>query len=280
MDITNFNQQAAGQLSMYGAMVSSNVASVGSALETNSIINGILLPITNFQEFFSDARSVVTQFEIQLDSELSYLGDQFNEFTSVAGSDINAVATDIGNILTSLYNFVQQAVDILISSPLLTATTFINPAIMLITMLLASDPVKLVADYSAWQSEVSSRQSVVIDNYNSIYTFVSTGLPQAENIILGLMSQFANFESAIINGRVQDLQQAWLRIANNGAPNAVEADLSRLWLLSHQEVLHSAAHHLQAVQPSHTLSAEAEPIEYVVTSPLETQTPAVHHLLN
>ncbi|KAJ1741869.1 hypothetical protein LPJ78_002960 [Coemansia sp. RSA 989] len=276
MDIASFNQQAAQQLSMYGSMLNSNVASIGSVLETNSVVNGVLLPITNFQEFVSDARSVVTDFESQLDSELSYLGDQFIEFTSVAGSDINAAATDIGSMLTSLYNFVQRAVDILISSPLLTATTLINPAIMLITMLLASDPVKLVADYSAWQSEVSSRQSIVVGNYNSIYTFISTGLPQAENAILGLMSQFANFESAVVNGRARDLQQAWLRIANNGASDAVKADLSRLWLLSHQEVLHSASHHLQAVQPSHTVSADAQPIDYMVMSAPEMQTATAH----
>ncbi|KAJ2825904.1 hypothetical protein IWW50_002633 [Coemansia erecta] len=176
-----------------------------------------MLPFTSFQEFYSDAHSVVTNFETQLNSELSYLNDQFQQFTSVAGSDINMAATDFGNILTSLYNFSQNAIDIMITSPLLTATTLINPVIMVITMLLSADPVKLIADYSAWESEISARQSMVIGNYHSIYTFVSTGLPQAENAILGLMSQFANFGSAVVNGRVEDLQKAWLRIAYNVA---------------------------------------------------------------
>ncbi|KAJ2302631.1 hypothetical protein IWW55_003329 [Coemansia sp. RSA 2706] len=280
MDVTSFNAQAAQQLSSFGNMVNSDVSSIGSVLETNSIVSGVLLPFTNFQEFYSDAHDAVTNFQTELNSELGYLGDQFNQFTSAVGSDINTAAIDAGNLLTSLYTFVQKAIDIMLSSPLLTATTLVNPVVMLVTMLLAADPVKLIADYSAWESEVSSRQTLVIGNYNSIYTFISTGLPQAENAVLGLMSQFANFGSALANGRIGDLQRAWLRIAHNGAENAVVADLSRLALLSHDEVLQSAlqsAVYQQRELPSHTASPDAEPIEYMAAPTAGHQTATKTH---
>ncbi|KAJ2801778.1 hypothetical protein H4R20_003544 [Coemansia guatemalensis] len=279
-DVSNLNSDALEQINMFGEMISSDVASVRSVFQTNSVVNGILLPLTNFPEFFSDAHSAVTDFETQLNSEVSYLGEQANSFLSAAGSDVTTAAKDVGDILNSLYSFVQKAIDIMLSSPPLTATTLINPIVFLVTMLFASDPVELVTNFSAWESEISSRQSVVIGNFNSVYTFVSTGLPQAENAILALLSQFASFGNAVTNGRIQSMPQAWRERAYDHISKAVSADYSRLVTLSNDESLQDA---LQSVvyyhhQSSHSLGAEPEAIQYMVLPTFGHETATATHI--
>ncbi|KAJ2479245.1 hypothetical protein IWW56_003222 [Coemansia sp. RSA 2131] len=103
-----------------------------------------------------------------------------------------------------------------------------------------------------------------------------------------LMSQFASFGSAVANWRVEELQHAWLRIANNGASNTVEADISRLSLLSHDEILHSVLQFdvrqtwllQQHRSPTHEQSADAQPIEYMDASEFVHQTATAAHSMS
>ncbi|KAJ2862475.1 hypothetical protein GGI22_002183 [Coemansia erecta] len=106
--------------------------------------------------------------------------------------DVNLAASDISKLLNSLYAFSQNGIQIMLSSPILTMLPIVNPIAMIVSAIIAADPVKMVTDYPAWQSEFSSRQAAVSNNYNSVYTFVSTGIPQAESMLLSIMSQISN----------------------------------------------------------------------------------------
>ncbi|KAJ2160969.1 hypothetical protein GGF46_001828 [Coemansia sp. RSA 552] len=232
MDITNFNGQAMEQINSIRSVLSSDLAAAGNVMQTNSFLNNMLLPLTNFPKFFSNAHDAVTDFESQLNTEIGDVNVQLNGFTSALGTDIYVAANDLGNLLGSLHTFVQNAGDIMISSPQLTATTLINHVIMLIMALLGTDPVKLVSDYNAWESKISSRESIVLANYNTLYTFVSTGLPQAESVVLGLLSGIAQFGNAVILARPvrqqqQQQQQEWLSSAYGGLWEMVEPGVAK-----------------------------------------------------
>ncbi|KAJ2079860.1 hypothetical protein H4R24_003482 [Coemansia sp. RSA 988] len=279
-DVSNRNSNVLEQVNMLGQIIRSDVASVRSVFQTNSVVNDILLPLTNFPEFFSGAHSAVAAFETQLNSEVSYHGEQISNFVSAIGGNVTVAATDVDNILNSLHSFVQKAIDIMLSSPPLTATTLINPIISLVTILFAANPIEFVTDYSAWQSKVSSRQSIIIDNFGSAYTFVSTGLPQAENDILALLSQFASFGNAVTDGKIQNILQAWRENAYYHISNAVSADVSRLVTLNNDESLRDALQSVDYYQhhSSQRFSAEAESIQYIMLPTFGHETATVTHI--
>ncbi|KAJ1890659.1 hypothetical protein LPJ81_005898, partial [Coemansia sp. IMI 209127] len=156
------------------------------------MVNAIMLPVTNLSLFLSNAQEAASSLELQINTEVSYINSRFDYITSVAMYDVNLAASDISKLLNSLYSFSQNGIQIMLSSPLLTMLPIVNPIAMAISAIIAADPVKMVTDYPAWQSEFSSRQAAVSNNYNTMYTFVSTGLPQAESMLLSIMSQISN----------------------------------------------------------------------------------------
>ncbi|KAJ1857980.1 hypothetical protein LPJ76_001331 [Coemansia sp. RSA 638] len=94
VDVTNFNGQVVQQLSVVEQLINIDVSSISGFLETNSMVNGVLLSFTNVQGYYSNVQDAVINFETQLSSELHVLGEQYEQFTSVAGSDINAATAD------------------------------------------------------------------------------------------------------------------------------------------------------------------------------------------
>ncbi|KAJ2711090.1 hypothetical protein H4R19_003417 [Coemansia spiralis] len=218
--LSSFNDQAMQQVSMVQSVFEIDIPSALSVLQTNNIVEQVLLPFTNFPEFYSSVQSDVAQAGSQLDVGLSQAEQQFESFTSVAGQEIAGAVADITKLFNSLYTFTQKGIDTMLTSPLLTAATLLNPMVLIVTMVLAADPVKLLTDYKAWDAELSTRQSVVNANYNSVYTFVSTGLPQAENVVLGLLSQLAKLGNGVINGGLQRHGQGWVERALGVGPAA------------------------------------------------------------
>ncbi|KAJ2568671.1 hypothetical protein IW140_003660 [Coemansia sp. RSA 1813] len=205
-DVNAFNQQAVQQVQSFAAMAQTDISSFNHMLQTNNIVNAIMLPVTNFPQFLSNAEDAATDLESRINTELSYINSQIDYITSLAVYDVSAAATDISKLLNSVYSFSQNGIEIMLGSPLLTMATMINPVIMLVGAVLAADPVKMATDYPAWQSEFSSRQSVVSKNYNSVYTLVSTGLPQAESVLLSILSQLSKFTNGLTNNlRLQEI---------------------------------------------------------------------------
>ncbi|KAJ2782264.1 hypothetical protein GGI15_002962 [Coemansia interrupta] len=201
MQASSLGQVGQQNLQSIGSNINSQLAIAQQFARTNSVINGILLPLTNFAEFRTDVQVAAASIQSLVNSEVSYANHELASIASVAASDVNAAVQDIGRVLTSLYGFSQEAVEILLSNPLLTALPLLNPALLVVAAVAAADPVKLVTDYPAWQSEVESRQSVANANANSVYTLVSTGLPKVESAALGLLSQLANIGNIVLNNQ-------------------------------------------------------------------------------
>ncbi|KAJ2559441.1 hypothetical protein EV175_000334 [Coemansia sp. RSA 1933] len=141
--------------------------------------------------FMSNAQNAITNLESQINTEMSYMSIQFSSITSVAVYDINMAVSDISKLLNSLYTFSQKSIEILLSSPVLQMLPMLNPMAMMVAGVIASDPVLMISNYTAWQSQYSSRQSLVSNNFNTMYTMVSTGLPQIENVLLSLMTRIS-----------------------------------------------------------------------------------------
>ncbi|KAJ1851093.1 hypothetical protein LPJ73_003160 [Coemansia sp. RSA 2703] len=211
-EVMSLIQSISLQASSLGQIGQQNLQSIGSNINsqitvaqqyarTNSVINGILLPLTNFAEFRTDVQVAAASIQSLVNSEVSYASQELASIASVASSDINAAVQDIGRVLSSLYGFSQEAIEIILSNPLLTALPLLNPALLAVAAVAAADPVKLFTDYPAWQSEVASRQSVANANANSVYTLISTGLPKVENAALGLLSQLANIGNIVLNNQ-------------------------------------------------------------------------------
>ncbi|KAJ1731724.1 hypothetical protein LPJ61_002393 [Coemansia biformis] len=272
--VSSFNDQAMQQISMVQSVFEHDIPSAIDVLRTNSIVNDVLLPFTNFPEFYSGVRSEATRLGSQLDVDLSQAEQQFESFTSVAAKEIGAAVTDVTSLFNSVYSFTQKGIEIMLSSPLLTAATMLNPMVLIVTMVLSADPVKLLTDFPAWEAELSTRQAAVNANYNSLYTFVSTGLPQAENVILGLLSQVAVLGNGVIKGRLQRVGLGW----PEGAPdssNAAANDIDRTRVLlgsnnAMRDAVRSAVYYrLQpglvpgAVKATTDAAAAAEAIQYM-----------------
>ncbi|KAJ2614023.1 hypothetical protein H4S08_001905 [Coemansia sp. RSA 1365] len=157
-----------------------------------------------------------------------------------------------------------------LANPPLTATKLMNSLMSLLTELFGADPVKIGANYSAWESELSSRQSILIENYNSVYTYVSTRVPQAESAVIALLSQYAKFWDAVTNGKIQSMSQAWRDDVYNHISSAVSIDASQLVTLNNDKSIQNA---LQSVvyyhQSSHDLSTVAEAIQYMALPTFE-----------
>ncbi|KAI9501509.1 hypothetical protein BX070DRAFT_37100 [Coemansia spiralis] len=256
-DINSFNKQAARQVEMMAQMARSDISSFNSMLQTNAIVSAVLMPITNLSGFISNAQDALTDLESRVNTQISYINSEISYITSLAVYDVNAAATDIGKVLNSLYSFTQQGVEILISSPLLSAATILNPVIMLALAVIAADPVKMVTDYPAWQSEFSSRESVVNSNFNSVYTLVSTGLPQAESVIIGILSQLAKLTNNIANLRLQTLLKESLLSKSFGSSlNAAMVGIGNLSQLPGIDGSNNEAHAaLQSVAYYHLYSS-------------------------
>lgn len=199
--IASFANNVIKDVQSVATQINKDVSSVNSVLGTNSLVNDILLPFTNFPQFTHNAQSRITQFETRVMSDVDYANKQLQSFTSVAGQTINSTATNVGQTIYSLNEFVQKVVSVVVSSPILIGLTLVNPAIALVTALAAADPVKLVTNYPEWQKEFNSRQSVAISNFNSAYSFVSTGLPIAGNAVLGALSQISSYGQEVMDSR-------------------------------------------------------------------------------
>ncbi|KAJ2782021.1 hypothetical protein H4R18_002526 [Coemansia javaensis] len=253
--VASFNSQAASQITAAESQLASGVSSVASVLQTNSIVNAVLLPFTDFSAFDAGVRSEAAKLGSRIDADVEYAEQQLESFSSSAGRAIGSAATDASRLFNSVYSFAQKGVDVMLSSPLLTAATLINPVVFAAAMAFAADPVKLLTDYPAWEAEVNSRQSVVSANFGSVYTFVSTGLPQAENAALGILSELAKFGNNVMSVRIQRLEQG-------------RADVTA------RDALRSAAYYqLQTGYAPHT---EAGSVQYVPvpTPAAETATAA------
>ncbi|PIA17288.1 hypothetical protein COEREDRAFT_7642 [Coemansia reversa NRRL 1564] len=278
LDMSNLNSDALKQISIFEQMLNSEVASVSSVLQTNSFVNGILLPFTNFSEFLSDAHGAVSNFETQLNSEVNHLEEQASKLASAVRGDVTIAATDFGNILNLLQSFSQKVINMTLATPPLTATTLMNSLMSSLIKLFGADPVKTGTNYSAWESEVSSRQSVLIGNYNSVYTYVSTRLPQAESAVIALLSQYAKFWDAVTNGKIQSMSQAQREDAYSHISSAVSSDASQLVTLNNDESIQNA---LQSVvyyhQSSHGLGTVTESIQYMALPTFEYESATATH---
>ncbi|KAJ1997480.1 hypothetical protein GGI04_005388, partial [Coemansia thaxteri] len=192
LEAHNAGVRGMAQLNSIAKALGSDAQSVASVLKTNSVANQLLLPITNYPLFKAEVQIVASNLQSRLDADVSYIKEQLETFTSVAVQDITAAAIDIRALLASLYAFSQEAVDIILTSPLLTALMLLNPALLVGSTLAAVDPAKLVTNYSQWKQEAGARQSSMLGNYKSIYSFVSTALPLLEDGLLGILGQISN----------------------------------------------------------------------------------------
>ncbi|KAJ2889730.1 hypothetical protein GGI21_006453 [Coemansia aciculifera] len=172
--------------------ISSRAFSVANFITRNPLANQLLLPFTAYPAFKSEAREAIQSFESLMMADANYVKEQLQIFNSIALHDVTAVTTDIKRLLTSLYSFSQEAVDIILTSPLLTALTLINPGLIVATMLAASDPIQLLTNFPSWKLQAGERQWSMASNYKSIYSFISTALPLVENGILGLLGGISN----------------------------------------------------------------------------------------
>ncbi|KAJ2766606.1 hypothetical protein IWQ56_003657 [Coemansia nantahalensis] len=272
--VSSFNDQAMQQISMLESVFGNDIPSVLVVLETNSIVQQVLLPFTNFPQFYSSVQSEASVLGSRLDADLSQAEQQFQSFTSAAAHDIAAAVSDITDLFNSLYAFTQKGIDIMLSSPVLTAAAILNPMVLIVTLVLGADPVKLLTDYPAWQAEVSTRQSVAKANYNSMYAFVLTGLPQAEDVILAVLSEAAKLGNSLINGRLLRQERGWvervldLAHADDGAISSEPAHLGGSDAM--RDALRSAVYYrlqpglTQRAATATSTAAAAEAIQYLV----------------
>ncbi|KAJ2523048.1 hypothetical protein H4217_000322 [Coemansia sp. RSA 1939] len=203
-DINLFNQQAAQQWQSFATIVQADISSLTRALQTNPVFGAIALPVTNLSQFILNAENAASSLESQINSEISYINGEINNIVSVAAVDVNAALTDVSVLLESIYSFMQNGIEIMLGSPLLTSLTLLDPVFALVTAAIAIDPVNMATNNAAWQSEFSSRQSVIVSNFNQVYTLFSSGLPQAESVLLGILSQIADLTNMLTsNGRAK-----------------------------------------------------------------------------
>ncbi|KAJ2707821.1 hypothetical protein FB645_000383 [Coemansia sp. IMI 203386] len=123
--------------------INSQVAMVTDFARTNFIASDLLLPLTNFPEFRSDIQAAASNLQSLINSDVNYVNQELAMFASTTTSDVNAIAQSIGQVLSSLYGFTQQAVEVLLSSPLLMALPILNPALLIISAIFAADPSNL-----------------------------------------------------------------------------------------------------------------------------------------
>ncbi|KAJ2597882.1 hypothetical protein H4R99_004326, partial [Coemansia sp. RSA 1722] len=91
--------------------INSQVAMVTDFARTNFIASDLLLPLTNFPEFRSDIQVAASNLQSLINSDVNYVNQELATFASTTTSDMNAIAQSIGQVLSSLYGFTQQAVE-------------------------------------------------------------------------------------------------------------------------------------------------------------------------
>ncbi|KAJ2723974.1 hypothetical protein GGI07_002261 [Coemansia sp. Benny D115] len=146
--------------------------------------------------------SLYSVLESNLNHGYSVASQDVLAFATQASDSLNSASSAISLLLTNIYGFSQQTVDVLLSSPPLTALPLINPALLVLVLVAGADPVKMVENYPAWESQLASRRSAFEGNIGSVYTFISTGLPRAESLVLAGLSQLATIGNAVVNKRV------------------------------------------------------------------------------
>ncbi|KAJ1966427.1 hypothetical protein GGI12_000071 [Dipsacomyces acuminosporus] len=193
-----------GQAQM-GSMLSvlnSVLSMVEGMLASSGIANQAMAPFTNFPQFESQAQSAMTQVQsamVQLQSfasaEMVYLQSQAQQFSTAGYGGLNEAAGELSRALLSVYSFLESLLEVVLSSPLLTTVVglfSVNPAVLAVVAIVASDPLKYMNNYQEWQSEISSRSAKLISNINQMSPFVSVGLPRLETAILGVAGSLAN----------------------------------------------------------------------------------------
>ncbi|KAJ2746085.1 hypothetical protein GGI20_001637 [Coemansia sp. BCRC 34301] len=257
-------------------MISSRAQSVAHILTGNPFANQLLFPFTNYPGFRSEARDAIQSFQSLIQSDASYAKAQLQIFTSIAVRDVTAATADVRRLLTSLYSFSQEAVDIILTSPLLTALTLVNPGLIVATMLAATDPIQLLTNFPAWKGQASARQWSMASNYKQIYSFVSTALPLVENGILGLLGGISNIgrvaeddDKDIIN-----MRRAFVDLINLGV--ADRKYIPQLDAVANpQDAWLSVAYNRLATS-TQTLSVAVSAVDVAFPSPTVHQDSGVH----
>ncbi|KAJ2044067.1 hypothetical protein GGI08_007209 [Coemansia sp. S2] len=228
LQVQNIGLQGVGQLESVAHAINSRALSIAHVLTggslANPLANQLLFPFTNYPGFIHEAERAIENLQLLVNSDLSYAKEQLQLFTSIAIQDVTAVTADIRKLLTSLYAFSQEAVDIILTSPLLTALTLVNPALVVATMLAAADPIQLLTNYPNWKDQFSARESSMISNYKDIYSFVSTGLPMVESGVLGFLGGLSNVGRAaesehddVALDEINNMLRAYTALINLGA---------------------------------------------------------------
>ncbi|KAI8323607.1 hypothetical protein GQ54DRAFT_309962 [Martensiomyces pterosporus] len=134
-------------------------------------------------------------------TEILYVQSEIQDFGVDVYNDIYGALSDVGLVLLSIYNFFQNLLGVVLSSPLLTTiigVLSVNPMILAFVGLVASDPLMLINNYAGWQSEVSSRSAKFSSNFGQMYTFISIGLPRLEGGLLGVASGIASVGNGVV----------------------------------------------------------------------------------
>ncbi|KAI7830849.1 hypothetical protein BX661DRAFT_170048 [Kickxella alabastrina] len=127
------------QEKQYMQLLSAQVVSIAKSLDSNPAVKGILFPVTNFPECILQGHDLALTIE-------SIAKEEFNKAT------------------TSVYGFSQEAVRIVLSNPLLTILPVINPAVLLVMLVLAADPAMASAAIAAQAAAAAASAAAIAAN--------------------------------------------------------------------------------------------------------------------